>query len=226
MFKKICWAIVLSLVSITPVYAQGVSSKTAARIISYFTAPPTPHEGDVYYDLTTHGSFTYNGTTWVAMTGGGGSGANTALSNLASVAINTALIPNANGTLALGSASNGWINMFFAGSAATVVKFISVSGGGATGFNGLGYTDLTGPFFYDDNAASGNGAKLTLSIVGLSANRVDIIPNVAGTVVIGSATASTVGAAGAASTLPIAPLGYLTVTLPDGTAVKIPYYNP
>ena len=39
-------------------------------------------------------------------------------------------------------------------------------------------------------------------------------------------TQTTVGAAGGATALPATPLGYLNVTLPDGTAVVVPYYNP
>jgi len=42
---------------------------------------------------------------------------------------------------------------------------------------------------------------------------------------IGTAVATTVGAAGGASALPATPLGYLTIILPAGTSVKIPYYN-
>lgn len=41
---------------------------------------------------------------------------------------------------------------------------------------------------------------------------------------VGGAT-STTATAGAA-TLPANPLGFLAVTLPNGTAVKIPYYKP
>lgn len=37
-------------------------------------------------------------------------------------------------------------------------------------------------------------------------------------------TATTVGAAGAASALPAAPLGYLQIVV-NGTTVKVPYYN-
>ena len=42
----------------------------------------------------------------------GGAGANTALSNLASVAINTSLLPAGNGTLNLGSATFSWLDTF------------------------------------------------------------------------------------------------------------------
>lgn len=47
---------------------------------------------------------------------------------------------------------------------------------------------------------------------------------IAGTTTIGSTTATTVGAAGAASALPTAPLGYM-VGYVGTTQVKVPYYN-
>jgi len=46
------------------------------------------------------------------MIAAGAAGANTALSNLVSVAINTSLLPNADGTLNLGSAANSWLDTF------------------------------------------------------------------------------------------------------------------
>ncbi len=72
----------------------------------------------------------------------------------------------------------------------------------------------------------GVNVALSLSFANLTADRVASMPDVAGTVVVGSAAGTTVGAAGAASLLPAAPLGYLTVTLPNGTLVNIPYYTP
>lgn len=39
-------------------------------------------------------------------------------------------------------------------------------------------------------------------------------------------TQTTVGAAGGASALPATPLGYINMTLPNGTAVVVPYFNP
>lgn len=69
------------------------------------------------------------------------------------------------------------------------------------------------------------GVVLRHDIQSLTADRDVTWPNVAGTVVVGSASGTTVGAAGAASVLPVAPLGYLTITLPSGVAVKIPYYT-
>jgi len=49
------------------------------------------------------------GVEWATPTGGG---ANTALSNLASVSINTSLLPSGDGTINLGSAANSWLDTF------------------------------------------------------------------------------------------------------------------
>lgn len=87
--------------------------------------------------------------------------------------------------------------------------------------NRMNFTNGVGPRWYD----GGLDIAATFNIQSLSDNRTFTWPNVAGTVVVGSAVGTTVGAAGAASALPAAPLGYLSVTLPDGTLVKVPYYN-
>jgi hypothetical protein len=51
-----------------------------------------------------------------------------------------------------------------------------------------------------------------------------LIETVRGIFPVGGATSTT--ATAGAQTLPANPAGFLAVTLPDGTAVKIPYYNP
>ncbi len=53
----------------------------------------------------------YNGSAWVDLDATG-SGANTALSNLASVAINTALLPGTSNSIALGSTTYMWSDLF------------------------------------------------------------------------------------------------------------------
>jgi hypothetical protein len=57
-----------------------------------------------------------SGGAWATF---GSSGANTALSNLASVAINTALLPNAAGTLDFGSTSKPWGIIWLSGASST-----------------------------------------------------------------------------------------------------------
>lgn len=51
-----------------------------------------------------------------------------------------------------------------------------------------------------------------------------LVETVRGIFPIGGATSAS--ATAGAQTLPANPAGFLAVTLPDGTAVKIPYYNP
>src|SRR5258708_1763466 len=68
----VAWALLLSLSSI-PALSQ-VTSTTARRIVRFTGAPSNPVEGDVYYNLTTHIAYFYNGTTFVSMSGGGGGG--------------------------------------------------------------------------------------------------------------------------------------------------------
>ncbi len=55
------------------------------------------------------------GTTWEWQTCSGGSGANTALSNLASVAINTSLLPGSNDTIDLGSDTLRFRDLYLGG---------------------------------------------------------------------------------------------------------------
>lgn len=79
-----------------------------------------PQDGDV---------LTYDSGTgeWVNEAGGGGGGANTALSNLASVAINTSLLPGSNDGAALGSGTFAFSDVFLAS-------------GGVVNFNNGNYT--------------------------------------------------------------------------------------
>ena len=55
------------------------------------------------------------GTTWEWQSCGGGGGANTALSNLASVAINTSLLPGTDDSIDLGSTSFRWRDLYLGG---------------------------------------------------------------------------------------------------------------
>lgn len=87
-----------------------------------------------------------SGTLTIASTGGGG--ANTALSNLASVAINDDLLPDVTNTRSLGSSTKTWTN-FFLGNAiadssfqpillATTRKLVDEAGNSALGFSSTG----------------------------------------------------------------------------------------
>jgi hypothetical protein len=76
---------------------------------------PALNQGLIYLrDVagTTTPFFLDSSGTETSMIGAGGAGANTALSNLVSVAINTSLLPNADGTINLGSAAFSWLDIF------------------------------------------------------------------------------------------------------------------
>lgn len=76
------------------------------------TDPGSPVAGDVYYNDVSNVLRFYNGTAWSDVSSA--SGANTALSNLASVAINESLISDTDVTDDLGSPSLRWNNIFAA----------------------------------------------------------------------------------------------------------------
>lgn len=65
--KKLLLLIALSLLS-TDIYAQGgVSTYTARRLVTFFSAPTLCREGDKYYNLTSHAEFTcISANTWSA----------------------------------------------------------------------------------------------------------------------------------------------------------------
>lgn len=85
-----------------------------------------------------------------------------------------------------------------------------------------GYEDGVGHYFTDISTTT---FKQQHNVSNYSANRTIAWPNVAGTVVLGGATSTGVGAAGGSDALPATPLGYLTITLPGGGTAKLPYYN-
>lgn len=74
------------------------------------------------------------------------------------------------------------------------------------------------PFRGTDQALLAAAQNLVRAVNGLNETLSDVFP-------IGGAT-STSANAGSAGAPPAQVLGYLAVTLPDGTAVKIPYYAP
>jgi hypothetical protein len=73
----------------------------------------------VIYRFATAAAGTYNICTTVGNCLGGSGGANAALSNLSSVAINTTLLPGAAGTINLGSGTLPFGDMYLAGSSGT-----------------------------------------------------------------------------------------------------------
>lgn len=86
----------------------------------------------------------------------------------------------------------------------------------------MSYTASAGPAWLD-----GNTSKIfTINVQSLTASRTVTVPNSSGGLIVASSTATTIGAAGAATALPAQPLGYMTLLTPGGVSVKVPYYNP
>lgn len=114
-------------------YDGGTASNT-----SRFTIPKnttgnltalTRKQGTFVYDTTLSAPFYDDGTTLQPLTTGGA--ANTALSNLSAVAVNTSLLPGSDGSINLGSQSFRWQNahirdsVFVYGSGTNIPIFLS-----------------------------------------------------------------------------------------------------
>ncbi len=98
-----------------------------------------------------------DGTNWLTWGGGGSSGgANTALSNLASVAINTSLLPGTDNAIDAGSSSKQWRRGYF-GTAIVMAN-------GATTVGGQNWTITGGAspqYAFDDGTVAGRFQLLT-----------------------------------------------------------------
>lgn len=125
-------------------------------------------------------------------------GATIALDNLAATQVNADIIPGVSITRNLGSTTKAWAYVYLRNGAVgtsgvsgggAALRFLSPSGGGFNGtYNGCGYVDAVGPYCYDDNANSGNGAALAWTYQGLTANRTITPFNGSGTMVLDTAT--------------------------------------
>lgn len=91
-----------------------LGSTTQALRLSNLTAAQetalTPLSGMILFNADTSVPDYYNGTAWVPISGGGGGGANTALSNLITTAINTDLLADSDGARSIGAPSLSWAN--------------------------------------------------------------------------------------------------------------------
>ena len=86
----------------------------------------------------------------------GAAGANAALSNLASVAINAALIPGTAGALDFGSTDKPWADMWFAGTSGTPgTNQFKITGVATGGVKTITYPDLTGTVLLDVSGIDG-----------------------------------------------------------------------
>jgi hypothetical protein len=85
---------------------------------SHAADPSAPQDGDLWYESTNKLlRARINGST-VSLGAGGGGGADTALSNLASVAVNTSLLPGTDNSIDLGSSAKKWRRGYFGSGAA------------------------------------------------------------------------------------------------------------
>lgn len=97
----------------------------------------TPATGLLIYQTnSTPGFYYFNGSAWTALAS---KGATTSLSNLTSTAINAALVPNANNTHDLGSATNNWNEVYV-----NSIKFMDGSTQTTAGGAGATYTAGSG----------------------------------------------------------------------------------
>ncbi len=83
--------------------AQKSLFSASTVMFSAASNPGSPVAGELYYNSGSNELRFYNGSSFLALSSG--SGANTALSNLASVAINSDLLPGVDNTINLGSAA-------------------------------------------------------------------------------------------------------------------------
>lgn len=130
----------------------------------------------------------WNGTTWVCATISVSGGANTALGNLTSVAVNTALVPALDNAISLDSPSLRYVNSWWSG----VTGWTNGSGTADTGLSrGAADTVDCG------NGTAGN-TSCTLNVATLNGTTVDATTSV----VVGSASIAGCGGAGSCATFP------------------------
>jgi hypothetical protein len=153
------------------------------------------------------------------------SGANTALSNLASTAVNVSILPGTDASISLGDNTHRFLDI-------QASRFLSVpvgqSAGISYGVNLLSYDTDVGLEIYDsdrDSTVTIGVANITSSAVA-TYNLPPVATGTSPTFVVATAAGTTVGAAGGASALPALPAGYITIVLPSGSTAKIPYYTP
>lgn len=138
--------------------------------------------------------------------------------------------------LKLGTSLTNPVNYLkVSGSSATTPSIIA--DGSGTDINiaimtkGAGYMRLMGDAYEQVRIVNTASADRYISLTGSSGGNPKVTTSAgsldigAAIVLTGQTVGSTIGAAGGASALPATPLGYVTTSI-NGTACKIPYYNP
>jgi hypothetical protein len=137
-------------ITVTP-SGSNITIAASGSVVSSFNALT----GAVVLAAGSNITLTPSGNTITIASSGGGSGANAALSNLASVAINTALLPGVTNTIALGSSSLYFSNIFLTASN-TVQEGVTFTTDGSGGMHAnssymrVGNANGQGTFLYDD----------------------------------------------------------------------------
>jgi len=137
---------------------QVGSSTTDANAVAFILdsynngTDPSGTNGEMYYNTNTNKFRCYQNGAWADCVGGGSSGANTALSNLASVAINTSLLAGAT-TIDLGSGASPFRDLYIGGSATNNFKFT----GTATAARTITVPDATGTICLSTGNCAGVG---------------------------------------------------------------------
>jgi hypothetical protein len=159
------------LLMLVGVHASGESvsvkdTRFGAPAVNGIANVGSPALGDIAYDYAAGAFYGYgNGSSWVPLSGG----ADMALSNLASTAVNASIVPSADNAVDLGSSTYAWAKAYahgvenpIPGSDLTIVTrtdaYESMATGSITISSGEKYTG-------DPNAFSGNVTVRTGNVV-------------------------------------------------------------
>ncbi len=123
--------------------------------VGSFAGDPTSRaDGDVWYEtISNQLRAQINGG--VISLGGGSGGANTALSNVAAVAVSSSLLPGTDNSIDLGSESKRWQNVYVAG----LIGFYNNTSGN---LNEIFYADGVGPVIFDGDRSQHQRHNLQL----------------------------------------------------------------
>lgn len=196
---RVAACVVLSSLS---AYGQTFISPggVARRFVRVSGVPASCSAGDVMVDISVSPAIYYNCPVATPVVFGGAA-ATISLNNLASTAVNADIIPAVASVRNLGSIALPWgtvvakdatsLASLGAARGGLAFKLISTSGAGAFGdYNGIGYADAIGPYWYDDNADGGNGAVVVWNPQSVSGIKTITVPNITGTLLTNNSTAT------------------------------------
>ena len=160
-------------------FHQGGTEQLVYEKGTSFPVSPAPVDGQTFYRTDTDQLFIFNGSIWIDVSTGGG--ATTALNNLASVAINTSLLPATTNSIDLGGTSKSWAHAYM-GDGTVALPALSFASDPNSGLYNVGA---------DDIAIATNGVKqLEVSTTAVTT----FLPTaIKGTTTNDSATAGKVG---------------------------------